>query len=367
MTSATKQRKGKKGLAEYAEEQARARFVENQEIARANRVLRTEVAEQARELAELRDKLELYERVGDSKPVPPAWLTPERKAKKHQGTPCLLVTDVHWGEVVKPEQVDGVNCYHPRIAGLRLERVFTGAVRIARDYLAGLSYDGVQLFLGGDMISGAIHEELRETNQGTVAQSILAVAEAVIAGVGVLEDYFGRVNITAVVGNHGRTTRKPRAKERAQDNYDWLVYKLIERECGPRKGITVQVSDAADAHVQVYRTRYLLTHGDQFRGGSGISAALAPLLLGAHRKTRRQAAVGKPYDVMLMGHFHTSLMLPGKGIIVGGTTMGYDEYAYVSNLEPEPPQSAFWVTTPQHGVTFTAPVFASAGREAEGW
>jgi hypothetical protein len=59
-------------------------------------------------------------------------------------------------------------------------------------------------------------------------------------------------------------------------------------------------------------------------------------------------------------------MFPGKGLIVGGSLVGYSEYNYINNHEPEPPQCAFWVTTPQHGVTFTAPVFV-ADRKAEGW
>jgi hypothetical protein len=69
---------------------------------------------------------------------------------------------------------------------------------------------------------------------------------------------------------------------------------------------------------------------------------------------------------MVMGHWHQTIMFPSKGLIVGGTLMGYNEHAYVNNLEPEPPQCALWITTPEHGVTFTAPVFV-ADRKKEGW
>jgi hypothetical protein len=45
---------------------------------------------------------------------------------------------------------------------------------------------------------------------------------------------------------------------------------------------------------------------------------------------------------------------------------GYDEYAYGLNLRPEPARQAFWVTSPEHGPTITAPVFLQ-DRDEEGW
>jgi hypothetical protein len=179
-----------------------------------------------------------------------------------------------------------------------------------------------------------------------------------------LADQWGALHNAVTYGNHGRRTRKPRAKRRAQDNIEWLLYKVLERETRHDKRITWQITESADTIVPVYNTRFLLTHGDQFRGGSGIAGAMSPLLLGSHRKTRRAMASGRPYDVMVIGHFHQYLTLPG--VIVGGTLKGTDEYAYLGNFGYEPPQQAFWVTTPEHGVTISAPVHV-LDRQAEGW
>ena len=71
-------------------------------------------------------------------------------------------------------------------------------------------------------------------------------------------------------------------------------------------------------------TRILLTHGDQFRGGSGIAGLLSPLLLGDHRKRKRQTAMNHPYDWMIYGHWH-SLVLGVRGLIGNGSLKGYDE------------------------------------------
>lgn len=318
------------------------------------------------ELSEVRKALNLVSSIDEAESKPPRWLAPPKSKSGHHATINLLITDTHFDEVVRPEEVDGINAYNREIAEIRLRNAFEGTVKLARNYVSGVSYDGVCLMLGGDIFSGLIHEELRESNETEIMASVIHWVEPMEAGINLLAEEFGKVHVVGVPGNHGRNTRKPRAKGRATDNFDWLLYKMIERDFRKREDVTVQVGNAADAHVTVYNTRYLLTHGDQFRGGSGIAGALSPLMLGAHRKTRRQAAAGKPYDVMVIGHWHQSAWLPAKGLIAGNCLKGLDEYAYQGNFEPTPPSQEFWLTTPEHGITVSAPVLVM-DRKREGW
>ena len=354
-----------KSLESYADEKRLSVHVENAEIARSNRTLARELREAQEAKATLEKRLGLYERLEAAKVAPPEWLTPRTAGEGHRAIPALALGDVHRGERVDPAQVDGVNCYTVAIADQRIRRAFEGTVTICRDYLKGVVYDGIQLLLTGDEVSGDIQQG-RETNEETLADSILGWVEPVEAGINLLARDFGRVHVLGVPGNHPRNTQKPVAKNRAADNWDTFAYRVLARDYRQSKTVTVEASAAADATVALYGTRYLLTHGDQFHGGSGISGALAPLLLGAHRKTRRASASGRPYDVMVMGHFHQSIFYPSKGIIVSGCVVGYNEYAYVSNFEPEPPQCALWLTSPERGITVSAPVFV-ADPVAEGW
>lgn len=362
----TKPQEPPKSLDAFADERAQARHTENQELARSARALRAANAEMAARVSDLTKKLALFERLDRERLDPPTWLTPRTSTTRHPAIASMMLSDTHWDEVVRPEQIDHVNAYNRKIAEQRLQRAFEGAVTMARDRLKGFSYEGFCLLMGGDMLSGLIHEELRETNEAPIMESVLTLVEPLEAGIHLLRKEFGRVDVEAVVGNHGRRTMKPVAKNRAQDNFDWLVYKIIERDFRKVPGVTVRVSDAADAQFSVYSTRYLLTHGDQFKGGSGISAALSPLMLGAARKTRRQITAGRPYDVMCAGHWHQHMSLPSKGLLMGGTLKGQDEYGYVSNFEIEPPSQAFWLTTPEHGVVFPDRIYVQ-DRKAEGW
>jgi hypothetical protein len=55
-----------------------------------------------------------------------------------------------------------------------------------------------------------------------------------------------------------------------------------------------------------------------------------------------------------------------EGIGVHNSLKGQDEYAFIENFGFEQPQQACWIMTPEHGMTWTAPIF-SQDRKAEGW
>lgn len=316
------------------------------------------------DLEDLRKKLDLVTAIDSARLVPPRWLTPPRPRKGHTGTVCLLLTDTHFGEVVNPLEVEGLNAFDDTIAELRMRQFAHKSIGLARDYVSGIDYDGCVLFVGGDIFTGTIHDELLETNSETLYASVVRWLDPLAATIYALADAFGKVHVAVTYGNHGRRTKKPRAKQRAQDNIEWLMYKVLERETRADKRITWQIPDSADTRVTIANTRYLLTHGDQFRGGSGISGALAPLMLGQHRKTRRASSSGLPFDEMVIGHFHHHMRIPG--LIMGGTIKGTDEYSYIGNFGHEEASQTFWVNTPQRGPMFVEKV-AVVNREAEGW
>ena len=276
----------------------------------------------------------------------PEWTRPARAKSKDSAIVTAFLSDLHFDEVVRPEQIGFVNEYNRSIAIKRLQNFFANTIRLASDHMAGLKYEGIILPLGGDIFSGSIHEELRNTNEATLIESLLYWPGPLIAGIKLLADEFGRVLIPGVVGNHGRLSHKPIAKNRPQDNFDYLLYHLLARELHGDSRIVFNISEGADLSYAVYGTRMLLTHGDQFRGGSGIAGLLSPLLLGDHRKRKRQVAINNAYDWMIMGHWHT-LTLGVRGIIVNGSLKGYDEFGQIMNFDYEPAQQAFWVTQPK--------------------
>lgn len=295
---------------------------------------------------------------------PPAWLRKPPKAGKHHGTPWLLLSDLHLDEVVNPAEMGYVNSYNRKIAERRLRTTFENTVEITQRYWSGIAYDGVVVAMAGDNFSGDIHEELTETNEDTMLGSILYWSDQLAAGLALLANEFGKVHVPVVVGNHGRRSRKPRAKMRARDNFDWMLGHLLARMLAHDKRITFDVSEAADAFVPSYGQTVCMTHGDQTSGGAGIGGIWPPIMRLDARKRARHAATNTPYDLLILGHWHQLVF--GPQFIVNGSLKGYDEYAAVSNFSFEPPQQALWLMTPEHGKTMTAPILPM-NRKAEGW
>ncbi len=289
-----------------------------------------------------------------AKPDIPTWIIDPPKAQHSPGVPTLFASDWHWGEVVDPEQINGVNKFNLRIAHARAKKLVERSIDLLKNHMVNASYPGIVFPLGGDMVSGDIHDELRETNEIPTIPTVLDLLEVLCASVRSLADTFGHVHVPCVTGNHGRNTLKIRAKGRVHTSYDWLLYCLLEREFKNDKRVTFQVSSGPDCSYSIYGHRYLLTHGDQFRGGDGMVGALGPILRGDHKKRSRNGQIGLEFDTMLLGHWHQYCHL-GR-VIVNGSLKGYDEYANSGNFGFEQPKQALFMTHPRHGITFAMPV-----------
>ncbi len=313
---------------------------------------------------ELQRTIDLLDLVSTATVHVPTWLTTKPSSRKKHATLALLLSDTHFDEVVNPEEVGFLNKYDRRIAELRLQAWAENAVKLARHYLAGITYDGVVLMLGGDTFSGDIHEELAQTNADTILGSVLHWAEQLGAVINMLAGEFGKVHVVAVPGNHGRLSRKPRMKLRAKTNMDWLLAKMIERAFVNDKRVTFQVGENADALIKIYNQGHLLTHGDQVNGGGGIGGIWPPIMRMRARKAQRAMEINEPFQTLWMGHWHQLIQTPG--IIVNGSLKGTDEYAWLNNFGHEVPQQALAVVTPEHGVTMQAPVFCM-DRKKEKW
>lgn len=290
-----------------------------------------------------------------SEPIaPPNWLAKPLKTKTAPGVPTLFASDWHHGERVFPEQVNGVNEYNMEIAHARARRLITSAVDLLTNHMVNPQYPGIVFALGGDMVSGGIHEELMATDEMEIMPVVVDLIGVLIWCIDTLLSTFGKVFVPCVTGNHGRNTHKIRAKGRNFTSFDWLVYQMLAKHYANESRVQFSIPDGPDCLFQIYNHRYLLTHGDQFRGGDGLIGHLGPVFRGNHKKSSRNIQIGMEYDTMMIGHFHTLAQLPR--IITNGSLKGYDEYAYSNNFSFELPQQALWITHPSRGITFSMPV-----------
>lgn len=294
---------------------------------------------------------------------PPSWLAPA-KPKRSAATLVVMLSDTHFDEVVNLQEMEGLNCYNREIAVMRLEKWAQNVVKLSRHYLSGVTYDGVVMILGGDIFTGDIHEELALTNEDTMIGSLLFWSEQVAAAIQLLTDEFKKCYVVSVVGNHGRTTRKPRMKQRVKTNFDYLLAKMVERHFRSDKRVSFDIPESADALIKIYDHGHLITHGDQVSGGGGIGGIYPPIMRMRARKQARYLATGKSFQTLWLGHWHQYISTPS--MIVNGSLKGFDEYAMLMGFGHEQPQQALAIVTPERNITIQAPVFC-LDRKKEGW
>ena len=292
--------------------------------------------------------------INDKDPEPPKWLV-KKSSPDVMGVPTLFASDWHWGEVVNPDEIHGVNKFNLDIAKERCRKLVTTAVNLLHQEFRSADYPGIVFALGGDMVTGDIHEELSKTNDAPIMPTVVDLFENLIWCISTLADKFGKVYVPCVTGNHGRITKKVQAKERNATNFDWLVYCLLEKHFCEDNRVQFNIAEGSDCLFRIYGHEYLLTHGDQFRGGDGIIGPLGPITRGRHKKASRNAAIDMDFQTMMVGHFHTLMQLPN--LIVNGSLKGYDEYAYQGNFSYEVPAQALWITHPQRGITHQMPIY----------
>jgi predicted phosphodiesterase len=303
-------------------------------------------------------------------PDPPDWIVSTNKPKL-TGVPMGMLSDLHWGEKVSLDEMSGLNEFNRKIACQRLKLCTTSFVDLAKNHMVNPIYPGFVLLLGGDMITGDIHEELQDTNDGYVQQSLLELQEQLIAAITTLADEFGRVFVPCVVGNHGRMSTKPRHKGRVYTSFEWNLYCQLERyfKTVGDKRVQFHIPTESDAHFNVMGHRFLLTHGDSLgvKGGDGIIGALGPIARGTMKIGRSESQIGRDFDTLVIGHWHTYIPRgEAVPVIVNGTLKGYDEYARLALRVPySRPSQALWFVHPKYGITAQWQVFLDEGAAAK--
>lgn len=297
----------------------------------------------------------------------PSWAKVRKTTKDHYGTLLALFSDLHASEVVNSNEIDGYNKYNLAIAELRTERFFRRTIHVSRNYLAGVTYDGIYLALLGDLVSGDIHDELVETNECSTLETVFEVVPWLVKGIEMLADEFGKVHVVSSPGNHGRNSKKPRHKKRSANNADTLIARLVARDMSSSKNITFDIPQSSDVGYAIYDSVFTGEHGDNLRfNGTSEIGSIGPVKRGTGRMIRQAQELGKPFKYSTIGHFHQFVPAYTQGFVMNGSIKGYDEYAKDGKFAPEIAQQALMVVTPEHGITVTAPIFV-ADRDAEQW
>ncbi len=323
----------------------------------------TKLKEAQKEILRLRAINEGLLKLPEVKPLDTSWMKKECIVSDVTGVPTLLVSDIHCGEVIDKDQMQGVNEYNTEVMLERMYNLTEKTIDLLTKHMVEPKYPGIVVCFAGDLISGDIHDDLKYTNDLSVYESIGAVLEVSAYMLNRFKEVFKNVVVFNVIGNHGRTEKKPWFKESVKNNADWFHGFLLQREFMDDPQVQVVVAESENYDFEIYNHRYSLTHGSQYTGGQGLLGATVPVVSGDAKRRANMASMGRFYDTLLMGHFHNYITLPN--VICNGSVVGYSQYAKNKEYLYQEPVQALWVTHPEYGITFNMPVYLD--KKVKGW
>jgi hypothetical protein len=280
------------------------------------------------------------------------FVPPIVKAKKSGFTEhefCLLWSDLHAAERVDLEQMGGVNEYNWDIM-LERHKVLTRAI-LSFQKNRPYPVKRLQIIGLGDMVSGDIHDELRETNELVLMEAALKLGLDASEWILNLAQDFETVQLDGIVGNHGRTTKKMPAKN-THSNFDWMVYHIIKLRLAEVSSITVNVPKAWHTTVEMCngRSRIFAFHGD------GINTNMPGVPWGGVQRRSRELerqfepVVGR-IDHFCFGHFHQPNVIDNRRLILNGSIKGPDEYSIKKYGAGSPATQLLLTFHPTRGLT----------------
>lgn len=297
----------------------------------------------------------------------------EVNPKAHQ--PLFAVAplcDTHIGERVDLEQMGHLNQYNFDIFNRRLHgwaEMVVSLVKLREEYV---HVPKLYVPMLGDMISGDIHLELSKSNLDNVMNQMARGANMIAQALLFLSQHFTEITVPCVVGNHGRMTHKPPAKDKYVD-WDYLLYQWTATFCRNQKNIKFVIPKSFMHVFEVNGKKVLIMHGDsinmwnqipfygilrtmsQMRQTLQVRQGLEAELEQLRKKNASSAelinVLATYFDYVMLGHFHTCSEIDiGTGVcFICGCMKGGDEYSFGRLHSVSKPSQILTFWHPVHG------------------
>ena len=320
------------------------------QLNKTQKELRATVKYLTAEVQQLQSEIALSLSTVDAAPIKTRKLA---KDKSGYSTPVLMWSDHHIEEIVPLEQTNNRNEYNPEIAERRFDVLVNRSCDLIRHESRRSKIGDAVVWLGGDFMSGFIHDDLIEV----CATPPLLTAEIVMKRLlGALQFIADKTKIDSIYvptsyGNHGRiSSGKPRIATAADHNLEHMVYRTLARELqsDSRFVFDVQRTRLKILDLEGYRIRF--SHGDDLKYSGGNAGFHGPVM-NQVRKWNQET----PVDLDVMGHYHTFADLPGLAVM-NGSLIGHSEYSKKFGYS-HPLQVLFFVDRERNDKSSTHPIW----------
>lgn len=274
-----------------------------------------------------------------------------------EATAIFGLSDVHAEETVRKGETPVRNEYNLQIAEKSIGRFFEGARWLIDLHRQKFKIRSALCWLGGDLMSGHIHEELKERTSFPPIKTLLWLRPRIMAGIDRLleDDQLEQILIPCSYGNHGRNTQKSyRGVLGAWHSYEWLLYQWLASMYENEPRVQFLADESAHQYAEIYDFNLHFHHGDETNYNGGVGGITIPL-----NKATAQWDKARRCDYHHFGHWHT-YMDTGQ-IVVNGSVIGFNGYAMSIKATPEDPQQFFYLLDSKRGKTCKSPIWVREG------
>jgi hypothetical protein len=274
-------------------------------------------------------------------------------------TMVVLISDIHIGKLVDPDVVGGGFGYNKDLFATRLEALAEAIVRLRDIHSARGPINELDLFFLGDGVDGV---DMRRghgarVDIATATQQTVLLARALSGLIAGLEQFFPKIKVGWEYGNHGRVGDF--GVNLPADNWDYVAGVMVAEALRDHDNVSVNVHTQKYGIYQIGPLTAYAAHGDMIRGGGG-----SPVI--QRHIANQQNLHRQVFDLVLLGHFHTSqyLTVGGAKVFLNGAWDGGDDFS-VNQLvsASDPAQWAFGVH-PTRGLTWQYEVQLAPRRPA---
>lgn len=337
-----------------------------------NQYLQEQLTLRERQLKKLRRKDMLFDAIMEDvdnlikplKALPTRYQLPKRGKDVDTEGMVLHISDSHMDRIVLPSSVQNLESYNFKEAVIRAENLIDGFLKIKERKLTNYNFPVLTILMYGDNTNGEIHDYVSKSAFKNQFKNCFAISNVYALMIRDLAPHFGKINIIAVPGNHGRTTVK-KDYEDAHNSWDYMIYestRLLTKDLG---NVEWKIPNSYSTIINIEGYNFFIEHGDDVKAWNGIP------YYGIERKTRRILALQASNQMFIQyfvyGHFHTATSMTNLGnseTFINGAWYSTDPYALSMGYHTEPAQWMHGVS-PTKGITFRYKVYLKDKRKKE--
>jgi transcriptional regulator with XRE-family HTH domain len=296
----------------------------------------------------------LSEEIKDTvKPIAPLPAAPKIQGsdKRINESVVLHLSDEHFGDVVQPHQVGGLENYNMRVALRRAEVLVDSTIKFTQHTLKGYDFDTLYVLANGDHVSGEIHNAKEHSEYRNIFKTCITCGQMHAMMLRDLSPHFNDIKIIYLSGNHGRRSTK-KDYNSPLDNWDYLVAETAKAYAQRLDNVEFIIPDSFAFNLDINGHGFHVAHGDDVRSWNSIP------WYGIERKTRRLLSLncqdGNRVSYFCFGHFHTpaeQAALSGETLL-NGTFVATSPYVYNSLSSFIEPTQLLHGVHKDHGVSW---------------